>query len=115
RRAIQQRASLRNPVGGAEREAYEALFAYEDARSKQKGKTIRASRTWPMVHEYGIIGAVERIVMRPDDASGYRALVEMGLEDMAFEAVVLRHPAAFSAEAVERSEARLSRLRTQPS
>jgi len=53
RRAVQHRAQTRTPANDAEREAYEAVYAYEEARSKQKGKTIRASRTWPMVDEYG--------------------------------------------------------------
>src|SRR5690242_6390756 len=103
---VQRRAHTHAPANDAEREAYEAVYAYEEARSKQKGKTIRASRTWPMVEDYGIIGTVERIVMRPDDATGYRVLVEMGMEDTAFEAVVLRHPDLFSREAVERSRLR---------
>ena len=110
RRSVQQRATTHAPANHAEREAYEALYAYEEALSKQKGKTIRASRTWPMVEKYGIIGAVERIVTRPDDAPGYRVLVEMGMEDMAFEAVVLKHPDVFSQEAVEHSRLRLQRL-----
>jgi hypothetical protein len=110
RTAVQRRAETRAPANDAEREAYEAVYAYEEARSKQKGKTIRASRTWPMVDEYGIIGTVERIVMRADDAAGYRVLVEMGMEDMAFEAVVLRHPDVFSREAVQHSQLRLQRL-----
>ena len=44
-------------------------------------------------------------------AKGYTLLVDMGMEDMAFEAVVLRHPEAFSADAVERSRARLRELK----
>jgi hypothetical protein len=47
-------------------------------------------------------------VNRPTETSGYRALVEMGLEQYAFEAVILRHPQVFSAEAVERSHQRIS-------
>jgi hypothetical protein len=115
RSAVQRRAESRAPSNAAEREAYEAVHAYEEARSKQKGKTIRAGRTWPMVSKHGIINAVERIVMRPGDATGYRVLVEMGMEDMAFEAVVLRHPDAFSPEAVEHSRLRLERLHPTPS
>ena len=46
RGAVQRRAATRAPANDAEREAYEAVYAYEEARSKQKGKTIRASRTW---------------------------------------------------------------------
>jgi hypothetical protein len=51
--------------------------------------------------------AVEFVVTRKDETTGYRALIEMGMEEMAFEAVVLRHPQVFSAEAVEASRARL--------
>jgi len=54
-----------------------------------------------------IFGAAERAVNRPTETSGYRALVEMGLERYAFEAVILRHPQVFSAEAVERSRQRI--------
>jgi hypothetical protein len=68
----------------------------------------RASRTWQMIERHGVIGTVERAVNRPTETSGYRALVEMGLEEYAFEAVILRHPRLFSAEVVERSRQRLS-------
>jgi hypothetical protein len=36
------------------------------------------------------------------------ALAEMGLEDLAFEAVILRHPDEFSEEAAAKSKERLS-------
>ena len=87
------------------------VYAYEEALSSQKGRTIRAGRTWPMIREHGIIGAVERIVTRRRETEGYRVLVEMGMEDMAFEAVVLRHLESFSPEAVAVSNDRLRRLR----
>jgi hypothetical protein len=61
-----------------------------------------------MIKRHGIIGAAERAVNRPTETSGYRALVEMGLGEYAFEAVILRHPQVFSAEVVERSRQRLS-------
>jgi len=99
----------------AEREGYEAIYAYEEALSNQKGRNTRAGRTWPMVDEHGIIGAIERIVTRRVETEGYRVLVEMGMEDMAFEAVVLRHPDSFSAAAVAASRERLERLNTSAS
>ena len=111
RRSIQMRAAGRQPQTPAERESYEAVYAYEEALSIQKGKTIRAGRTWPMIREHGIIAAVERIVTRRKETEGYRVLVEMGMEDMAFEAVVLRHPESFSPEAVTASDDRLRKLR----
>jgi len=54
-----------------------------------------------MVAHYGIIKAAERAVNRPSDALGYRLLVEMGLVDLTFEAVILRYPEAFDANIVE--------------
>jgi hypothetical protein len=67
----------------------------------------RASRTWKMIRERGIISAVEHLVCRPDDTMGYKAVIEMGMPEMAFEAVVLRYPQLFSEEAVKKSRERL--------
>ena len=80
-----------------------------------------------MIERHGVLAAVERIVTRKDETQGYKTLVAMGMEDMAFEAVVLRHSGAFSSEAVAASKARsrgyataelqnltLSRLRDLP-
>ena len=107
RRAIEMRAQAHGATTQAERECLEAVYAYERVLSDQRRKTIRASRTWQMIKRHGIIGAVERAVNRPTETSGYRALVEKGLEQFAFEAVILRHPQVFSAEAVECSRQRV--------
>jgi len=63
-----------------------------------------------MIERRGIIPAVEHVVTRRDESTGYTALVEMGMQDKAFEAVVLRYPQVFSAEAVRRSKERLAEL-----
>ena len=60
-----------------------------------------------MIERRGIIPAVEVVVSRPAESAGYTTLVKMGLEKMAFEAVVLRHPEVFSSDAVSRSKERL--------
>lgn len=52
-----------------------------------------------MINRHGIIQAVERAVNRKTEPMGYQALVEMGMADLAFEAIVLRHPDLFSEEA----------------
>jgi len=61
-----------------------------------------------MIKRHGIIESVERAVNRASETQGYIALVEMGLEEFAFEAVILRHPEVFSKEAIEKSQQRLS-------
>jgi len=107
-RGVQLRAEAYGAKTDAEREAIQAIYAYEEVLTQKNGKRTRASRTWPMIKRYGIIGAVERAVNREVETQGYTALVEMGLEDFAFEAVILRYPDVFSDEAVERSKKRLS-------
>ena len=106
-RAIQLRAAQYGATSDAEREALEAVYAYEEVLSKKNGRRTRASRTWQMIERHGIIGAIERAVDRVQDAQGYTALVEMNLRELAFEAVVLRHPALFSDAAIEKSKQRL--------
>lgn len=61
-----------------------------------------------MIQKYGIINAVKRIVNRKVETEGYTALLEMGLESYAFEAVILRYSELFTEEAVEISRQRMS-------
>jgi hypothetical protein len=107
KRAVQLRANSFGATSEVERECIEAVYAYEEVLSAKAGRRQSASRTWPMIKRHGVIEAVERVVKRKTDAAGYTALVEMGLEELAFEAVVLRHSSAFSAEAVASSKERL--------
>lgn len=61
-----------------------------------------------MIKRHGIIESVERAVNRESVTQGYTLLAEMGLENFAFEAVILRHPELFSDEAIAKSKQRLS-------
>lgn len=110
RRAVELRAATHGAATDAEREALQAVYAYERVLSNKRGKTVCASRTWQMIKRHGVIKAVERAVDHPDVTAGYTALVEMGMPDFAFEAVVCRHPAVFSAEALKRSQERLAEI-----
>lgn len=107
RRAVELRAAAHNASTVAEREALEAVYAYERVLFSKRGRKIRASRTWQMIERRGIIPAIEQVVTRSSESTGYTALVQMGMQDKSFEAVVLRHPEVFSAEAVRRSKERL--------
>ncbi|MBS0580635.1 MAG: hypothetical protein JSR36_15365 [Proteobacteria bacterium] len=107
-RAIDLRAEAHGAATDAEREALAAVYAYEEARSSGKRRRFRANRTWQMIERHGILAAVERAVNRPDETIGYTALVEMGLEKYAFEAIVLRYPGRFTKEAVARCAERIA-------
>lgn len=106
-RSIQIRAEEYGTGSLAEKESIEAILAYEESRSVINGKKTRANRTWPMVKEYGIIQAVEKVVIRPVETQGYKTLIDMGLQYYAFEAVILRHPEVFSSEAIRISQERI--------
>ena len=108
RRAVELRAARYGATSPAELEAIQAVYAYERGLRTKHGKNVSASRTWQMIRRHGIIPAVEKVVSRDDDSTGYTILVEMGMSDFAFEAVVCRHPEVFSAEAVQRSQGRLA-------
>jgi hypothetical protein len=107
KRSVELRAEAYGAKTRAERECLEAIYAYEEVLSAKNGRRTRASRTWPMIKKHGILGAVERAVNREAETAGYTALLEMGLQDYAFEAVVVRYPELFSPETVYRSRTRV--------
>jgi hypothetical protein len=107
RRGVELRAQKYGATTEAERDALQAIYALEEVRSQEAGRRRPASRTWQSIHKHGILPTVEGVVTRKTATLGYDALVEAGMEDLTFEAVVLRHREAFSPEAVAQSEARL--------
>ncbi len=107
RKAIELKAEGHGAMTQAESECLEAVYAYERILTERNGRTTRASRTWQMIKRRGILPAVERAVNRPHETAGYTALLEMGLEKFAFEAVIVRYPDLFSDEAVQRSKERI--------
>lgn len=106
-RSVEIRAEFHGAESLAEKECLQAVYAYEEVLSKKNGRRTSASRTWQMIKRHGILEAAERAVNRDKETMGYTALIEMGLQNYAFEAVILRHPDVFSAAAVDRSRERL--------
>ena len=45
-----------------------------------------------------------------DEPAGYKVLVEMGMHDLTFEAVIVRYPDTFNQEVVSRAKSRLKEL-----
>src|SRR6056297_2041588 len=109
-RAIELRAMSHGDIDVVEKELLQALYAYEEVLTKKNNRRTRANRTWQMVNRHGIIGAAEKAVNRDIEPQGYRFLVEMGLQDLTFEAVIVRHPESFDPEAVSISKQRLKQL-----
>ena len=112
RKAVELRAEAHGAETKPERECLKAIFAYEETLTVKNGRRTRASRTWQMINRHGILTAVDRAVNRPKETVGYTALLNMGLEDYAFEAVVVRYPELFSEEAVARSKERIEQRKS---
>jgi hypothetical protein len=85
----------------------EAVYAYEHVLSKANRKKTRATGTWQMIRRLGIIKAIQSIVNREAGAADYTTLKETGMQDLAFEAIVLKHPEVFDPETVKRCAARV--------
>jgi hypothetical protein len=109
KRSVELRAQSYGAKTDAEKECLQAIYAYEEVLRVKNGRRTTASRTWQMVKRHGILGAVERAVNREAETVGYTALVEMGLQEYAFEAVILRYPELFSDEAIRRSKERVQK------
>jgi hypothetical protein len=107
KRAVRLRAAAHAPTTEVERECLEAVFAYEEILSSRWGRRQPASRTWQMIRRCGILPEVERVVAKRGESSGHTELAKMGLEEFAFEAVILRHPECFSRDAIARSRERM--------
>jgi len=110
-KSVQLKAEKYGATTQVERECVAAVYAYEEVLSAKNGKKTKASRTWQMIKKYGVLPAVELAVNRTQETMGYTALLEMGLEDYAFEAVVVKYPEFFSEEAVLRSADRIQNWR----
>jgi hypothetical protein len=83
-------------------DGWQTLYAYERYVIKR-----RASRLRPMIGRKGMIATIEELVTRPEPSTGFVELAKVGMLDLTAEALVLRHPAEFSPEAIARSKERL--------
>jgi hypothetical protein len=108
RKAIHLKASTHETASPLEAEGFVGVYAYEALLARKSGKKTRATATWQAIKRYGIIEAVQRAVSRPAGEPGEVTLRDLGLEDLGFEALVLRHEGVFSEAAVTVAKARLA-------
>lgn len=105
--SYEEKAKRYGYKNNVEHELLIVLYAYEDALTNKNNRTTRANRTWPMVKKDGIIKAAEKAVSRKFDPLGYKTLVELGLKELTFEAVINKYPESFNKETVDKARARL--------
>jgi hypothetical protein len=108
RKAIDLQVATHGSESALEAECLAVVYAREALLTRRNGKKTRATATWQAIKRYGIIEAVQRALSRPPDASDTATLHELGLQDLTFEALVVRHEASFSATAIALSKVRLA-------
>lgn len=106
-RAIELKATEDGYLSPAQRAIASALYAYEDQQTRLKGRKFRAIRTRQMFERHGVLAAAERMVLNNSPSKGYEVLEDAGLQELSFEAIIIRFPKEFSAKAIDASQARL--------
>jgi hypothetical protein len=101
-------AETHAPSSPVEAEALVAVYAYELHLTRKNGRKTRAAKTWAIAKSQGIIQAIQKAVESPPDPAVLAGLRELGLEDLTFDALVVRNAAAFDASTVQLSKSRLS-------
>jgi hypothetical protein len=109
RKAVDLQVATHEAASPLEAEGLATVYAHEALLTHQNdGKKRRATTTWQAVKRYGIIEAIQKAVNRRTATESCTALRELGLQDLAFEAFVLRHEDSFNAAAVKVSKERLA-------
>jgi hypothetical protein len=109
RKAVNLKVATHEAVSPLEAEGLSTVYALDALLTHQNdGKKKRATATWQAVKRYGVIEAIQKAVNRRAATESCAALRELGLEDLAFEAFVLRHEASFTAATVKLSKERLA-------
>jgi len=109
RRIIALRTEAYGPRTPIERQCVEAIYAYEEAISARSSRRIAATRIWQVAKQQGIFTAVDKAAGRAEDPEIYPMLVSLGLEQYAFENIVVQYPDEFGFEAVQQSRARVAK------
>ena len=93
--------------GSAERDMWSAINAIEELKRADAGRTIRLSYLRRDIEKFGMVPAMDKLVSKPGPSERFEELIARDFPELTAEAVVMRHPARFSADALARSTERL--------
>lgn len=101
--------------GTVEYDFWQTINAFEQTLSDERGKTIRLSRTRQKVARVGVIETLKDWAVGSSRTEGFDMLLERGMPEYTGEAIVLRHPEAFTPEVRDAAKRRLDEAGVAPS
>jgi hypothetical protein len=89
---------------------WKSIYALEQIRSEEKGKTVRLSRTRQKLDRVGVMKLLEDFALHKSTTDGFDMLIERSLPELTGEAIVIRHRQHFSDAVVNAAIARLQKV-----
>jgi hypothetical protein len=108
RKSVNLNVATHEALTPLEADGFAAVYAYEALLTHRNGKKMRAASTWQDIKSRGIVAAITKVVSRRSQTDNRSELRAIGLEDLTFEAFVVRNEASFSADTVQLSKERLA-------
>lgn len=96
--------------GTVSHDMWKSIFALEQLRSEEAGKTILLSRTRQKLKRVGVMKLLEDFALHKTTTEGFDMLIERSLPELTGEAIVLRHRQHFAESVVLAATARLENV-----
>ena len=94
-------------VGTIAHDVWRAIYAFEEVRREESGKTVRLSRTRQKIDRVGEVKTVTDLMLEKTPAEGFRMLKDRGMLELSFEALVVARPEHFPSNVVDAARSRL--------
>ena len=86
---------------------WRAIYAFEELRREESGKTVQLSRTRQKIDRVGEVKTVTDLTLQKTPSKGFRMLKERGILELSFEALVVARAEHFPSNVVDAARSRL--------
>lgn len=94
-------------VGTIAHDVWRTIYAFEQARTEERGRTVRLSRTRQKIQRDGEVKTVTDMTLKKTPSEGFLMLKERGMLELSFEALVVARAEHFPRNVVDAARSRL--------